>query len=121
MVVSVRRRVLRLLARHGFGPDAEVARVWRLGADPDAPWITSTGPCQAHLAGFDLHAPGRVAGHDRQRLEQLCRYLLRPPLGQQRLRRLTDGRVVMELKRAWADGTTHLLFTPLEFLEKLAA
>ena len=22
------------------------ARVWRLGADPDAPWITSSGPGQ---------------------------------------------------------------------------
>jgi len=27
----------------------------------------------------------------------------------------------VELKRAWSDGTTHLLFEPLEFLEKLAA
>ena len=27
----------------------------------------------------------------------------------------------MQLKRVWADGTSHLLFEPLEFLEKLAA
>ena len=27
----------------------------------------------------------------------------------------------MQLKRAWSDGTTHLLFEPVEFLEKLAA
>ena len=33
---------------------------------------------------------------------------LAPPLGQERLRRLSDGRVVVELKRAWADGTTPL-------------
>jgi hypothetical protein len=33
------------------------ARVWRLGSEPDAPWIASTGPRQAHLDGFDL-APG---------------------------------------------------------------
>lgn len=26
----------------------------------------------------------------------------------------------VELKRMWADGTSHLLFEPLEFLEKLA-
>lgn len=26
-----------------------------------------------------------------------------------------------ELKRLWADGPSHLLFAPLEFLEKLAA
>ncbi len=49
------------------------ARVWRLGSEPDAPWIASTSPRQAHLDGFDLHADLRVAGHDRKRLEHLCR------------------------------------------------
>ena len=50
-----------------------------------------------------------------------CRYVLRPPLAEHRLRRLADGRVRLQLKRPWSDGTTHLLFEPLEFLEKLAA
>jgi hypothetical protein len=62
-----------------------------------------------------------VGAHDRARLEQLCRYLLRPPLADDRLRLLGDGRVRVELKRAWSDGTTHLLFEPVELLEKLAA
>lgn len=52
---------------------------------------------------------------------QACRYLLRPPLAQQRLRRRADGRVLVELRKAWRDGTTHLLFEPAEFLEQLAA
>jgi hypothetical protein len=34
---------------------------------------------------------------------------------------LGDGRVLLSLKTAWADGTRHLLFEPLELLEKLAA
>jgi Putative transposase len=93
----------------------------RLGSEPDAPWIASTGPRQAHLDGFDLHADLRVAGHDRRRLEHFCRYLLRPPVAQDRLRLLADGRVLVQLKPVWADGTSHLLFEPLEFLEKLAA
>ena len=63
----------------------------------------------------------QVGAHDRARLEQLCRYLLRPPLADDRLRLLGDGRVRMQLKRAWSDGTTHLLFEPVELLEKLAA
>ena len=29
--------------------------------------------------------------------------------------------MLLQLKRVWADGTSHLLFEPLEFLEKLAA
>jgi putative transposase len=79
------------------------------------------GPRHAHLDGFDLHANVWVGPNERARLEQLCRYVLRPPLADNRIRRLTDGRVRLELKRPWSDGTTHLLFEPLEFLEKLAA
>jgi hypothetical protein len=47
--------------------------------------------------------------------------VLRPPLANDRLRLLPDGRVRVELKRPWGDGTTHLVFEPVEFLEKLAA
>ena len=58
---------------------------------------------------------------DRARLEQLCRYLLRPPVAQDRLQRLGGDRILLTLKTAWADGTRHLLFAPMELLEKLAA
>jgi putative transposase len=40
--------------RIALGPRAG-ARVWRAGDDPDAPWVLSTAPRHAHLAGFDLH------------------------------------------------------------------
>lgn len=106
--------------RIAFGPRAG-ARVWRVGADPDAPWVLSTAPRHAHLAGFDLHANVAVPAADRPRLEQLCRYLLRPAVAQDRLRLLDDGRIVLTLRTAWADGTRHLVFEPLELLEKLAA
>jgi hypothetical protein len=95
--------------------------VWRLGDEPEAPWVLSTVPRHAHLAGFDLHANVVVPAADRARLEQLCRYLLRPAVAQDRLRLLADGRVVLTLKSPWADGTRQLLFEPLTLLEKLAA
>jgi uncharacterized protein YbaR (Trm112 family) len=95
--------------------------VWRVGADPDAPWVLSTAPRHAHLAGFDLHANVDAPAADRMRLEQLCRYLLRPAVAQDRLRLLDDGRVVLTLKTAWVDGTRQLVFEPLALLEKLAA
>jgi hypothetical protein len=66
-------------------------RVLRLGREPDAPWVTSTGPRQAHLDGFDLHANLLAPAEDRVRLEQLCRYLLRPLVAQDRLRLTSDG------------------------------
>jgi len=96
-------------------------RVWRVGSDPEAAWVVSGGPRHAHIAGFDLHANVAVPAADRARLEQLCRYLLRPAVAQDRLRLLDDGRVVLTLKTAWTDGTQHLVFEPLELLERLAA
>ncbi|MDA0667881.1 MAG: transposase [Planctomycetota bacterium] len=45
----------------------------------------------------------------------------RPPLATERLSLLPDGRVAHELRRPWRDGTTHMLFDPLTFIERLAA
>ena len=97
------------------------ARVRRLGDARDTAAVMSRGARQAHLEGFDLHANVWVAANDRAGLERLCRYVLRPPFAQDRLRLRGDGRVALELKRAWHDGTRELVFEPLEFLERLAA
>src|SRR5438552_3525772 len=107
-----------ILGRGALGPRAG-RRPVRIGADPDAPWVERHVPLHAHEAGFDLHAAVHVAAGDRERLERLCQYLCRPPLGQGRLNRLRDGRIAVALQRPWADGTTHLVFTPIELLERL--
>ena len=39
----------------------------------------------------------------------------------ERLSKLGDGRLLYRLKRRWRDGTTHVVFQPLELVEKLAA
>jgi len=75
----------------------------------------------ASVAGVSLHANVAVPARDRRRLERLCRYAARPPLATERLSRMDDGRLLYRLKRRWRDGTTHMVFEPLELLEKLAA
>ena len=95
--------------------------VQRLGRDRYATEVTSTGPLHAHLDGFDLHAAVAVPAGDRARLEHLCRYVLRPPLAQERLELTPDGAVVLRLRRPWSDGTRAIRFEPSEFLEKLAS
>jgi hypothetical protein len=42
-------------------------------------------------------------------------------VAQDRLRLTEDGRVVLELKAKWTDGTSHLVFEPLDLLARLAA
>lgn len=54
-------------------------------------------------------------------LEHLCRYVVRPPIATERLSLRDDGKVVYALRRPWKDGTTHFVFDPLTFLERLAA
>ena len=71
--------------------------------------------------GVSLHAEVCVPARNRLRLEQLCRYVARPPLAQERLSLLPDGRLLYRLKRRWRNGTTHVVFEPLEFIGKLAA
>jgi hypothetical protein len=56
--------------RIALGPRAG-ARVWRVGDDPDAPWVVSTASRHAHLAGFDLHANVTVPAADRTRLDAI--------------------------------------------------
>jgi hypothetical protein len=78
-------------------------------------------PRCAGIAGISVHANVGIPAHDRMRLERLCRYAGRPPVATGRLSLLPDGRLLYRLKRRWHDGTTHVIFEPLEFIEKLAA
>jgi hypothetical protein len=96
------------------------ARVARIGNDPDAYTPKPETPWHARHASFDLHAGRTVRADDRAGLQRLCHYLLRPPLAQERIELLADGRVGLTLAHPWADGTRALVFTPVEFLEKLA-
>ncbi len=57
----------------------------------------------------------------RDRLERVCRYALRPPIAQDRLELTAEGQVQLQLRRPWSDGTAHLLLDPVELLERRAA
>jgi len=46
---------------------------------------------------------------------------VRPALSDARLALTEDGRIVLELKTPYRDGTTHFVFDPMTFLERLAA
>jgi hypothetical protein len=107
--------------RVATGPRAG-RRVLRLGDRIEAEDLPfSEGERCASVAGVSLHANVAVPARDRARLERLCRYTARPPVATERLSRLPDGRLLYRLRRRWRDGTTHLVFAPLELVEKLAA
>jgi len=80
----------------------------------------STALC-ANAHGFSLHAGVRMAADDRRGLEQLCRYITRPAIANERLSVNRAGQVVLKLKTAWRDGTSHHVMEPMEFMQRLAA
>ncbi len=94
--------------------------VRRCGAAPEQGEPPARVRGHARQEGFDLHAGVRVPADERDRLERLCRYALRPPVAQDRLHLTPEGQVVLQLRHPWSDGTTHLLFDPVELLERLA-
>ena len=53
--------------------------------------------------------------------ERLCRYITRPAIAERRLSLTHQGKVRYELKPPYRDGTTHVIFEPVDFIAKLAA
>lgn len=54
-------------------------------------------------------------------LERPCRYITRPAIANERLKRNPAGQVVLQLKSPWRDGTTHIVMSPLQLMQRLAA
>ena len=71
--------------------------------------------------GFSLHAGVAAKAHEREKLERICRYITRPPVAEKRLSITRNAMVRYELKTPYSDGTTHVIFEPLDFISKLAA
>ena len=82
---------------------------------------SSASELRVNAHGFSLHAAVRWRADQRKELEQLCRYITRPAIANERLKRNRAGQVVLQLKSPYKDGTTHIVMEPLEFMERLAA
>ena len=94
-------------------------RMLRLGTTGDDADATIRSKRCADVAGFNVHANTCARANERERLEHLVKYLARPPIASDRLSELPDGRLALKLRQAWRDGTTHIVLTPHELIEKL--
>jgi hypothetical protein len=82
---------------------------------------TLSKPFTAARDGFSINAGVGCEARERGKLERVCRYMARPPITEERLSIDGDGLVVYELKHPFSDGTTHVLFEPVDFIARLAA
>jgi DNA polymerase III delta prime subunit len=96
------------------------ARLRRLGDAREEGEPSEQRGCHARANGFDLHAGLVVPAGQRDRLERVCRYALRPPVTQERIHLTEEGQVRLQLRQPWRDGTTDVVFDPVEFLGRLA-
>jgi hypothetical protein len=106
--------------RIALGPRAG-QKVLSLKGTPALPVPTGTSARCVEMQGFSLHAERRCAINQRHKLEQLCRYITRPAIANERLSLNETGQVVLKLKTPYRDGTTEIVMEPLEFMQRLAA
>jgi hypothetical protein len=143
------RRIARWLARRGLlgdrdGAELEPAQQEHAAlcasavsghAPPAGPELRRRGPLAtlegaslrwpkalcANLDGFTLHAATRAGAIDAEGRMALLKYVLRPPIAQERVTQGPDGLVRIALKRPFADGTIALDLDPLSLIARLAA
>jgi hypothetical protein len=101
----VRRRILRAFVRRGLigKSDADVMGGWE------------------HGGGFSLDASVCIGGSDRSGLERLLRYCARPPFALEHLQQLDAEHLVYHSPKPRLDGSSDLVLTPLELIDKIAA
>jgi hypothetical protein len=128
-----------LLGTFGDEPDGEGDPEGNLAASavsgqapPAGPqWVSRLAPLEPHalaydkplcasLDGFTLHAATRAGAFHPAGREALLRYVLRPPVAQERVELRPDGLVRITLKKAYADGTIAVDMDPLSLLCRLA-
>ena len=86
----------------------------RLGDPSEEGEVSAEDGCHARANGFDLPAGLVVPAGERDRLERTCRYALRPPVAQERLHVTEERQVRLQLRRPWREGTTDIVFDPIE-------
>jgi len=59
----------------------------------------------AKANGFSLHAGVGCESHQKDKREQLCRYIARPAVAVPRLSLSSNGKVVYTLETPYRDGT----------------
>ena len=99
-----------------FKTPLKIGKVW------DPPFQEFKGTRCCYNDGFSLHANVKILSHLRSGLEQLCRYVLRGPLSKDRISYDGEnGKVNLKLKNQYLDGTTHLQFSPEQFIKRVIA
>jgi len=106
--------------RIAIGPQAG-RKVFSLQTLPACDLEDHFGDAVGKVSGFSLHAGVSARAQERQKIERLCRYISRPAVSEKRLSLTPNGNIRYQLKTPYRDGTSHVIFEPLDFIARLAA
>jgi hypothetical protein len=116
------RALAELAAATASGMTPPAGPVWNRGAL--AP-LGHARDFDRHLSvgrgGFTLHAATRAGPMDERGREALLKYVLRPPIAQERVTQGPEGLVRITLKKRFSDGTFAVDLDPLSLLTRLCA
>ncbi|MCB0386207.1 MAG: transposase, partial [Bdellovibrionales bacterium] len=104
----------------GFG-DRLGRKLKRYGVHGIERYPESRDPYSVNIEGFSLNARVWIAGRDRMKVEKLIRYMSRGPIATERLSQSYPNLLLYRMKTPWRDGTTHVSFSPLDFIARLVA
>jgi hypothetical protein len=121
--------------RIAVGPQAG-RKVFTLQTLPACDPEDQSGDTVGKVAGFSLHAGVAASANERNKLERLCRYdvqgstsvaggrkpgatISRPAVSKKRLSLTPNGNIRYQLKTPYRDGTTHVIFEPLDFMYRM--
>ena len=118
---DARRLLLQCAASPAVRRRDEQAQAEGAAATNARPRHAKSALCVTGEEGFNLHAGVVIKAGDKPGLERMCRYLGRPPVAESRLQMLDDGKIAVDLKRAWAGDVVRQEFEPEDFIARLAA
>jgi len=133
VLAKARRRIEKVLARAGARVDdeSELALLTSVsGRPPAGPALRRGAVAPAPMLesklcvsdeGYSLHAATSAGAQNKRGREALLRYILRPPVAQERIVQGPDGLVRIALKKAFSDGTVAIDLDPLSLLLRLCA
>ena len=111
-----------LAANAASGVTPPAGPSWKRGS---LPHLTHERDFDRHLSvgrgGFTLHAATRAGPIDERGREALLKYVLRPPIAQERVTKGPEGLVRIALKKRFSDGTFAVDLDPLSLLTRLCA
>ena len=84
-----------------------------------APSTPNTTQRCANEQGFSLPTDLRCAMNQHKKLEQRYRYIIRPAIANERLKLNSTGDVVLRLKHPNQEGTTLIVMSSLELIQRL--